>query len=296
LSLRGHEPVIPPRTAFEKEIRNLGQGRHQLWRVFADFCEMAAITWANIVPRDPALEARYLAIVGRYEREEVEVFPRLMGHLIDGLEDEPFGDFLGAQFMALELGNHWKGQYFTPTSLCDLMARMLYSREETAAHVAAHGFITLHEPAVGGAAMVLAFTGAMRAAGLNPQQHLYVQAIDVDSTAAYMAYVQLALHHIPAVVYVGNTLTLELREAWRTPAHHLGFWSSRLRARERVAATGEEPEQKPAPDAPGLLVVTSADVTLPPQTDLFATASAPRVRVVPRPDVTLPPQTDLFAA
>ena len=52
----------------------------------------------------------------------------------------------------------------------------------------------------------------MQDAEINYQQHLHVTAVDVDSRAAHMAYVQLALLNVPAVVIVGNTLTLEERE------------------------------------------------------------------------------------
>ncbi|KLD25658.1 hypothetical protein TB9_23445, partial [Xanthomonas perforans] len=47
------------------------------------------------------------------------------------------------------------------------------------------------------------------------------------------------LLHIPAVVIVGNALTLEEREHWFTPAHVIGGWNTRLAARERreVAAS-----------------------------------------------------------
>ena len=44
-----------------------------------------------------------------------------------------------------------------------------------------------------------------------------------------MAYIQLSLWNIPAEVIVGNTLTMELREYWRTPAHYLYDWDARLR-------------------------------------------------------------------
>lgn len=45
-----------------------------------------------------------------------------------------------------------------------------------------------------------------------------VLAVDVDRTAALMAYIQLSLWNVPATVVVGNSLTLEEREVWLTPA------------------------------------------------------------------------------
>jgi hypothetical protein len=77
--------------------------------------------------------------------------------------------------------------------------------------------------------MVLAFVKVMLSHGHDPSKRIWVQCQDVDRTAALMCYLQLSLWHVPAVVIVGNTLALEVREAFYTPAHYLGFWGVRLR-------------------------------------------------------------------
>lgn len=61
-----------------------------------------------------------------------------------------------------------------------------------------------------------------------PFVYCVVAAIDIDPRAVHMAYVQFSLLHLPAVVVVGNALTLEEREHWFTPAHILGGWTARL--------------------------------------------------------------------
>jgi hypothetical protein len=38
-------------------------------------------------------------------------------------------DFLGELIMELELSSHWKSQFFTPYTLCELMARMTADTE-----------------------------------------------------------------------------------------------------------------------------------------------------------------------
>jgi len=45
-----------------------------------------------------------------------------------------------------------------------------------------------------------------------------------------MAYVQLSLLHVPAVVIHGDMLLLEEYGHWHTPAHILGGWRYRLAA------------------------------------------------------------------
>jgi hypothetical protein len=61
--------------------------------------------------------------------------------------------------------------------------------------------------------------------GLNYQQQLHMTGIDIDERAIHVAYTQLPLLHIPTALYVGNTLIMEMREVWYTPAHIMGGWN-----------------------------------------------------------------------
>ncbi len=92
--------------------------------------------------------------------------------------------------------------------------------------------------------MVLSFVKQMLAAGHNLAERLWVQCIDVDRLAALMCYVQLSLWHVPAEIIVGNTLSLEFRERWYTPAHILGNWTYKLhrQAEEQTVKRESEPE------------------------------------------------------
>ena len=76
---------------------------------------------------------------------------------------------------------------------------------------------------------MIAHAHAMRDAGVNYQQHMHAVAVDVDLVAVHMAYIQLSLLHVPAIVVHGNSLSLEVWSEWPTPAHVLGFWDSKLR-------------------------------------------------------------------
>jgi hypothetical protein len=74
--------------------------------------------------------------------------------------------------------------------------------------------------------------------GLNYQQQLHMTGIDIDECAVHMAYTQLSLLHNPAALYVGNTLTMEMREVWHTPAHMMGGWNFKL-MREHAQGRGQ---------------------------------------------------------
>ena len=89
-----------------------------LWTIWRDFCEIAAITISNRVDLThyDERETRYLAIVKRYTRPQLDAFARAFGTLVDQLE-EGIDDVLGRAFMDLELGNKWAGPFFTPFHL-----------------------------------------------------------------------------------------------------------------------------------------------------------------------------------
>lgn len=275
MTARAKKPEAPisPRAVFEREIRGLAP-MHQTWRVFADFCEMAAISIAQCPLPNAEREARYLKLIAAYDHgEERFAFSRMLGAVVAGLEQEPH-DFLGSAFMELELGSHWHGQFFTPYEVCRMISEVLIG--ERCEEIEHRGFVRASEPAAGAGAMVIALAEVLEARGYNPQTQLHVTAVDVDPTAAHMAFVQLALLGIPAHVVVGNTLTLEERETFTTPLHHLGFWNARL---ARGFALGS-PADQPAPASPDL---AHAEPAAPP-------AIAPQVAEPPQvpPDLANP--------
>jgi hypothetical protein len=68
-----------------------------------------------------------------------------------------------------------------------------------------------------------------------------------------MAYIQLSLLHVPAVIIHGDTLSLEEYAHWHTPAHILGGWRFRLAADEAIepVAVAPAPERKAASQTGG---------------------------------------------
>ena len=54
-----------------------------------------------------------------------------------------------------------------------------------------------------------------------------------------MAYIQFSLWNVPAEVIVGNSLSMELRERWLTPAHYLYDWDTRLRWQKMTEGMSE---------------------------------------------------------
>jgi hypothetical protein len=113
--------------------------------------------------------------------------------------------------------------------------------------------------------MVMALAQALREQGINYQRCLHVTAIDLDPVAVHMAYIQLTLLHIPAVVIHGDTLRGETYSVWRTLAHVLGLWDTTL-ARGcrplRAPALEEEPPAAPAAPVPVVRPPVGSQLTL----------------------------------
>lgn len=224
--------AIDPEKELIALLRSFGHSRRHL-EVFSDFVEMGALAMSNAVdPRQRAArEARYLTIIGRYNKDEAQRFARMLGALTLAHEHHMAAtgptDVLGSVYMTMGLGDPSAGQFFTPFSVSRLMAgiAMVDVRDQ----IARQRFVTMMEPACGAGGMVIAAASVIAEAGLNFQDTLHATAIDVDVRCVHMTYLQLALLHIPAVVLHGNALSQKIFDVWRTPAHILGGWSTRFR-------------------------------------------------------------------
>ena len=109
-------------------------GKYSRWDIWQDFIIMSAIAIANTMggPQVKAREEMYRSRAEKYSAKELEVFADMLLEVVAELERDPEQDFLGELFMALGLGNEWKGQFFTPYSVCRAMSAMTYAPDMTA--------------------------------------------------------------------------------------------------------------------------------------------------------------------
>lgn len=203
-------------------------GAKRMLTVWSDWCEMMAITFSNTcdMAHYTESEARYLQIAGQYDAGALGRFAQALAALVNAVDQAGFADVLGDAYGQLELGNADRGQFFTPYSLCQAMARMTIEGPDE--DIAAQGYITVSDPACGAGALLIAAAETLKDAGHNHQRHMHATAIDIDPTAVHMAYVQLTLLGVPAVVLHGDTLRGVMWDTWYTPAHMIDGWSWRL--------------------------------------------------------------------
>lgn len=225
---------------FVKCAQQMGH-RHSIWQVFQDFCAISAISISNAVMPNQERENEYLSIVKRYTKEELEMFAQMLADLVNSLEvqaqDAP-ADILGPVFHELELHNKWHGQFFSPQHICDLMGAVTCpaDKEAAKAEIERIGHYEICEPCAGSGAMIFGFARAMKGIDLNYCSDMCVTATDIDIKCVHMAYIQLSLYGIPAVVIHGNTLTLEEWSHWYTPVYVMNLWDIRRNMRRGQSA------------------------------------------------------------
>lgn len=216
--------------------------RYPIYQIFEDWLAMSAISISNaidLVQKDER-EQQYLDIVKKYNSQELTKLAECLGMLVMQLDNEyktsGITDLLGKVFHALNLHNEYHGQFFTPFHICECMGKMTFDGSEPSVETTLkkQEYISLLEPCVGSGGLVLGFAKAMETEKHNPQQELCVTAIDIDIKCVHMAYLQLSLFGIPAVVVHGNSITEEQWSVWRTPAYILGFWEYKMKRCESI--------------------------------------------------------------
>lgn len=207
-------------------LSKLTHGRISDRTVFSDFVALCAMSISNAVDCVHAEEHRQgiSEILARYQQQEQKTLYAGLRDLIEAaktdIERQRWEDRLGSAFQKLGMSGK-DGIDFTPPDLTRLMAHITIGAMPT---LPPEGYFTVTDPTCGSGITLLAAAEQLADAGYNPCQHLVMQAADLNRTCTHMAYVNLSLYGIPAVVIHGNTLTLVEYSRWYTPAYVLGNW------------------------------------------------------------------------
>lgn len=167
--------------------------RHDAARVFDDFLTVVVCCMAHQTE-----EKLYLETIKRYDKDELELLAKMFAELImiygDARKDERWIDPLGSFYEYLA-GNSKKsalGQFFTPASLCDLMAQLTIG-DDWGQNIA--------EPCSGSGRMILA-------ANHKTKGNYYV-CHDIDPICCKMTAINLCFHEIRAEVHCKDALRNE---------------------------------------------------------------------------------------
>lgn len=207
------------------KLTEITRGRIDRHKVFSDFIELAAIRISNRVDpvhfmqRDERAKQINKSYTASEHTEMYRYLEELMHQIATNQRVGKIEDILGQLFEGF--GFSRSGQDQSPPDVARLAAMLSLGRSNK---IPNKGFIDLNECACGSGSMILAAAEVMMSKGLNYCEQLVVMATDSDSRCIHMAYIQLSLYGIPAVVIHGNTITLQEHTRWYTPMYILGKW------------------------------------------------------------------------
>lgn len=202
-------------------------------RVWEAFDEVLALLFAGALLLDPRAATEGLAESTARDAERAKerlakagLPPAEVVALVESIVQAiaaDGNDWLGrvAGFLAV-LDGKGKGQFFTPPEVARLMADLVDggaapSEGLIRETVRKKGFVGVADPAAGSGGLLLAFVERVRDTGLDPALTVFVEAVDIDTAAARMAFVQLSIRDVPAKVICGDSLSRETRWEAYTP-------------------------------------------------------------------------------
>lgn len=196
-------------------LLDFSRGKYSIGQVFEDFLYMSAIALKNSCDFDKNEEDWYFSIIKKYEKQELDVFPKLLAELVLIIvKNDKFRDVLGEIYQAINLNSKGSGQFFTPNHLAEAMAKMVIDKPSNT-----DGVITVNDPACGSGVLLLNAVNSFKDKNIDYTKNLLVYGQDIDIKCFCMTYIQLSLAGIPGIVVLGNSLLNEKRKIYYTPQY-----------------------------------------------------------------------------
>lgn len=189
--------------------------RYNIGQIFEDFLFMSAIAIKNSCVFDKNEEDWYFSIIKKYDRQELEIFPKLLAELISLFSKQyEFKDILGEIYTAINLKSKMNGQFFTPTQIAETISNVIINRK-----INDDELITVFDPTCGSGVMLLEAAERVKNKKMDYTKKLEVYGQDIDIRCFCMTYIQLSLAGISGIVVLGNTLLGEKRKIYFTPQY-----------------------------------------------------------------------------
>ena len=191
----------------KKKIETLNPSL-RTWEIWESVISAIACTFANALEPDKDIKEKREEEFRRAVQKigSMEAVSEVLALLIDAVEDYPCEDVLGELYMDLRLGDHWKGQYFTPTNVAELMAQITTDKETISEHINQNECISVSDTCCGAGVMLLAQAKTLRDMGVNYQSQAFYVGQDIDRIVAQMCYIQLTLNGCAGYVCVADSL------------------------------------------------------------------------------------------
>ena len=217
---------LPP--TIEDIMKVIEKGAYQYGRLelLSDAFHCGSIIVSNRFDagRAPERQTTYENIMGKYDPNGKVLLQDLISRIISLLSKQIFSnvgfdDYLGRLFMLSNTNSKWAGQFFTPYSVSKLCSTITIGAADVDGCIKADDVLTLNEPTCGSGGMILAAADVLyNQYRFNISRNLLAVCADIDARCVHMAYLQLSLAGIPAIIYHQDTLSMKCWDTWITPA------------------------------------------------------------------------------
>jgi type I restriction enzyme M protein len=187
---------------FATELQKITNRHHQS-QIFDDFLQMAVCAYSL-----GKSEELYFDIAKKYNAEEIKGFANALGGLVLDHEKQnnsgEWKDFLGNYFEEFGQNNAKMGQFFTPVSICNLMADFTNDdlKEER---------MSVNDPSCGSSRNLIAH--AMK--NPNNRMKFFYVGQDLDRRCCLMSVLNFVMFGMSGVIIYMNCLSLEIYGGWR---------------------------------------------------------------------------------
>lgn len=196
-------------------IKKLGN-RYGTHEAFRDVVICCAYALANNVDFKDSREKEYLRVISKYTDEEKQLFPKILVSLFNEYATaETPTDILGDIYEKLNLTKKGAAQFFTPLSVCEMMAKVIIDKNGSKKSVEEHGYVSVSDPSCGSGRNIYAAYSELLENGIDNKDILLV-GDDLDLTCCCMTYVQLSLMDANAIVHHQDSLTMDRYDTFYT--------------------------------------------------------------------------------
>lgn len=138
--------------------------------------------------------------MARYNAEQGAEFGHLLVLYSQCVEEYPFRDILGELFMRLDINSVNAGQFFTPGTIAEMMARMNFDPDAFKRLVEEKGEVTVCDPAVGSGVMLLCYAKVVNDTfGRWGTDRLRLYGQDIDPRCVAMCRIQLGMNGLDGI-------------------------------------------------------------------------------------------------
>ena len=199
------ETMTDYRKEFIKELEQMAQ-RRNIVEVFGDAVGMMAAALEKATAHDPdEVEKRYMSYVSRYTKDELAHAPKML-EIVTGALDLRRESFLGPVLEEVGAANTRNGQFLTPASVANMMARVNMGE-----YVHTPGkVVTVNDSACGAGVTLIAQGEMLMHEKHVPQGDIYIVGGDIDLRACDMTYIELTLLGYAARVDHMDALSMEV--------------------------------------------------------------------------------------